>query len=100
RLLCRVLPPGKAGLRFAVWFSALGAIGLVPLLQHASRGSAGAVPAMAAHSMLLLSPRWATYLFWPWVLIAGAGLVRVIASAFHLHRVAAASTVVNPAELD
>ena len=57
-LLMRLLPSGSAGLRFAVWFSALGAIGLVPVVQNflqANRGGAGSVA--VAQSFLVLPAR-------------------------------------------
>jgi len=101
-VLTRALPPGKAGLRFTVWFSALGAIALLPLMHRLllSRAGAHAESLARAHGWMVLAPDWTVYLFWPWVLVASAGLVRVIGSVYHLHRLAATSTAVEPAELD
>jgi beta-lactamase regulating signal transducer with metallopeptidase domain len=100
-ILTEVLPPGRAGLRFAVWFSALAAIGLLPLLQNVlrTREPAGAGFTLAKHGLILLSPDWAAYLLWPWALVALCGLLRVAVSAWHLHQVGSAGTPLDPAQL-
>jgi beta-lactamase regulating signal transducer with metallopeptidase domain len=98
-ILTRLLPPGKAGLRFAVWFIALAAIGLVPLLQHAVRARGLADGQAAAQGLIQLSPLWALYLFWIWAVIACLGLFRVLASACHLYRLGSAGTVVKLVDL-
>jgi beta-lactamase regulating signal transducer with metallopeptidase domain len=100
-VLSRVLPSGNAGLRFAVWFSALGAIALVPVLQNLLQASgSGAIPQAGLRSLLVLPATWAWYLFAVWAAVATAGLVRVGIGAWHLWRVRAQSTVVDLDELD
>ena len=69
--LTRVLPAGKAGFRFAVWFSALSAIALAPLVQNVLRARGGFVDsATVVPSLLVLPANWASYLFVAWAVSA------------------------------
>lgn len=96
----RVLAPGRASSRFAVWFTALGAVGLVPLLQIVLRAKSGAAEfVQAGGSLIVLPQHWAAYLLWSWALAALVGLGRVAFGVWHLHRERMASTVISPAEL-
>lgn len=96
----RVFPLGKASRRFAVWFSALGGIALLPLLQVSLRTRfAESVFARNEHSLIVLPQQWAVYLPGLWLLVVLAGLGRVAAAAGHLRRVRLNSTVIDPAEL-
>ncbi len=96
----RALPPGKAAFRFAVWFSALGAVGVVPLLQAILRSSSAQVEsAGAGNGLVVLPSHWALYFLCSWAVIALAGLVRVGVGAWNLHRLKSASTVISPAQL-
>ena len=100
-LLMRLLPSGSAGLRFAVWFSALGAIGLVPVVQNflqANRGGASSVA--VAQSFLVLPADWAWYLFGVWAMVASAGFARVMLGAWHLWKLRSKSVAVDLSELD
>jgi beta-lactamase regulating signal transducer with metallopeptidase domain len=100
-LLARVLPSGKAGLRFAVWFSALGAIALVPVVQNLLQ--AGGRVGMAqgtVRSLLVLPANWAWYLFGVWATVAMAGVTRVGIGALHLWKLRAQSTAVETGDLN
>lgn len=100
-LLSRVLPAGNAGLRFAVWFSVLGAIALVPVLQNLLQtGGTGGVAQGGLRSLLVLPANWAWYLFGFWAGLATAGVLRVGIGALHLRRLRAQSSVVDLDELD
>ena len=99
--LTRVLPAGKAGFRFAVWFSALSAIALAPLVQNALRARAGFVDsATVVPSLLVLPANWATYLFVAWAVTASLGLARVTAGAWQLRKLRSNSRRVELSELD
>jgi beta-lactamase regulating signal transducer with metallopeptidase domain len=99
-LLSRVLPAGNAGLRFAVWFSALGAIALVPVVQNLLQGAMAEGPVSSAHGLLVLPVRWAWYVFAAWATVAFVGVVRVGMGAWHLWRLRSQSTAVSLDELD
>jgi beta-lactamase regulating signal transducer with metallopeptidase domain len=71
--LLRLLGRQNSGTRFAVWFLALVGIAALPFLSHFGSDSA----AIATSSPITMPVSWAFYLFAGWVLIAGAGLVRI-----------------------
>ena len=99
-LLSRVLPSGNAGLRFAVWFSALGAIALVPVVQNLLQGAIAGESQNTVRGLLVLPVRWAWYLFAAWATVAFAGVARVAVGAWHLWRLRSESTAVQLDELD
>jgi beta-lactamase regulating signal transducer with metallopeptidase domain len=99
-LLARVLPSGNAGLRFAVWFSALGVISLLPVVQNLIQMNGGEATQGSVRSMLVLPADWAWYLFSVWAVVALAGVIRVGIGALHLWRLRAQSTVVETGDLD
>jgi bla regulator protein blaR1 len=100
-LLSRVLPSGNARLRFAVWFSALGSIALVPVVQNVLQvsGNEGISPS-TVRGLFVLPANWAWYLFGIWALVAAVGVFRVGIGALHLWRLRAQSTVVDLNQLD
>lgn len=97
-VLLRVAGRRNSGTRFAVWFCALLAIAVSPLVEISRGGTAGlASPASAAITM----PRsWALYLFGAWALIAAVGLVRVAAGLWHLRTVRGECAALDPRTLD
>src|ERR1700693_1482107 len=69
--LVPVLRGRNAGTRFAVWFSAMVAIAVLPLLGGVwGSGTAPAEGGLAARSAITLPSCWALYLFGAWA--AGA----------------------------
>jgi beta-lactamase regulating signal transducer with metallopeptidase domain len=99
-----------SGERFAVWFSALVAIAVLPVCaslmsgqmsgaawwSHASGVSAEAV----RHSAISLPGSWATYLFAMWATIAAWQLMGVGRSLWHLFVLRRSCVIIHPRELD
>jgi beta-lactamase regulating signal transducer with metallopeptidase domain len=99
-LLARLLPSGNAGLRFAVWFSALGVIALLPVVQNLIQTNGGDAARVGVRSLVVLPADWAWYLFSVWATVALAGVIRVGIGALHLWRLRAQSTVVETGDLN
>ncbi|HEV2699008.1 MAG TPA: M56 family metallopeptidase, partial [Terriglobales bacterium] len=79
-LVLRIGKTRSATARFAVWFSTLLAVVLMPLLaRQASAGTTGG-------SHFELASSWATYLFAAWAVIAGMFLVRLAGSLWHVRQ--------------
>ena len=97
--LLRIFRRQNAGIRFAIWFSALIAIAVVPLVG-------GSVAAHFASSraisrpVLILSDSWAVYLFAAWGLIAGWFLLGVLRGLRHLHSLHKSCVPVDASTLD
>ena len=87
----------NSGTRFAVWFSALVAIAVSPLVEFPEGARELAHPASAAFTM---PHSWALYLFGAWAVIAAAGLLRVAAGLWHVRAIRSHCTVVDPQRLD
>ena len=85
--------------RFAVWFSALMAIALLPVLHgfalSAAPGGAG-VPASA----FTLPGSWVDIIFLGWDSIAGLGVLRVAFGLWQVQKLRAGSTTLDPSTLD
>jgi bla regulator protein blaR1 len=88
----------SSGIRFAVWFSALIAIAVLPMLN--TLHSAPIAGSAAAHSAITLPGSWAVYLFGAWALIATVSLSRVFASLRHLRALRKSCVPVDRARLD
>src|SRR5579862_7966039 len=71
-ILLRLLGRKNSSTRFAVWFSALVAIGVAPLMGSLSFGSAG-----TGRPVLTVSSTWGEWLLGLWGLIAAVALMRV-----------------------
>jgi len=79
-LVLRVARGHNAGTRFAISFSALIAIAMLPLLALSRpSGISG-----TEHPAITVSASWAFYLFLAWALIAGWSLLRLARAAWHL----------------
>jgi len=96
-LLLRMIGRRNSGTRFAVWFSALLAIAVVPFVEFSSGGSSAAHAMSAAFTM----PRtWSLYLFGAWATIALFGLARVAIGLWHLRSIRRNCKPVDLATLD
>jgi beta-lactamase regulating signal transducer with metallopeptidase domain len=101
-LMMRLLPSGSAGSRFAVWFSALGVIGLVPVAQNFLQASASGAARAASWTpgFVVLPAHWAWYVFGVWAVVAIVGFARVMLGAWHLRRLRSKSVAVEVSGLD
>ncbi|HTZ83019.1 MAG TPA: M56 family metallopeptidase [Candidatus Acidoferrales bacterium] len=72
-----------AGTRFAIWFSALVAIALLPVLgtSLSSKISGG----VASHAAITVPDSWALYLFVAWAMLAAWFLLGIGRAVWHLH---------------
>lgn len=97
-VLLRLAGQRNSGTRFAVWFCALLAIAVSPLVEISRGRTAGLVsPASAAITM----PRsWALYLFGAWAMMAAVELVRVATGLWHLRTVRRECAALDPQTLD
>ena len=96
QLIGRTVGRQNSGTRFAVWFSALLGIAALPLFgKLASSGSE-----LARQPEITMPASWALYIFAGWALVAAAGLVRVGAGFWHLHRLRKTCVPIEVATLD
>ena len=94
--LLRLLGRQNSGTRFAVWFLAL--VGIAALPFFSQFGSDGA--ATTKSSPITMPAAWAFYLFAAWLLMAGAGLVRIGVGFWRLRQLRKSSVPVDAAALD
>jgi beta-lactamase regulating signal transducer with metallopeptidase domain len=97
-VLLRLAGRRNSGTRFAVWFCALVAIAVSPLVEISRRATAGLVP--PASAAITMPHSWALYLFGAWAVIAAVGLVRVAAGLWHLRTVRHECAAIDPQTLD
>jgi len=95
-ILLRVLGRQNSGTRFAVWFSALMGIALLPFLSHPAAGRAG----MTQPAEIMMPASWAAYVFLGWALIATVGLIRIGAGFWRLRHLRKSCTSLLPSSLD
>jgi beta-lactamase regulating signal transducer with metallopeptidase domain len=95
-ILLRVIGRQNSGTRFAVWFAALLGIAALPLFGKLA--SSGAE--LTRQSEITMPASWALYIFAGWALAAAAGLVRVAAGFWHLHRLRKTCVPLEVATLD
>jgi beta-lactamase regulating signal transducer with metallopeptidase domain len=81
-ILLRMIGRQNSGTRFAVWFSALLGIAALPLFGHLAAGGTE----LTRQSEITMPASWALYIFVLWAVVAVAGLIRVGAGFWHLHR--------------
>lgn len=86
----------NAGARFAIGFSALMAIAILPVLALSHRGAISG----AAHPVFTISESWALYLFAAWAVIASWSLLRLLRAAWHLHVLRHSCEPINSRALD
>ncbi len=82
--LLRLIGRQNSGTRFAVWFSALLTIAIVPF----SGWFASSTRTVASRAEFTVPGAWATYLFAAWALLALFGLARVVIGLWQLRRLA------------
>ena len=84
-LMSRMVRLQNSGTRFALWFAALMAIALVPLLSRAWWPQAAGIPAETLRRPAITFPvSWALYCFGAWAAIAGWSLLGVCRGLWHL----------------
>jgi beta-lactamase regulating signal transducer with metallopeptidase domain len=99
--ILRMSPRQNSAARFAVWFSALVAIAVLPLCGAAWLARAGNTSAEAvSHPTISVPGSWATYLFAAWAAIAAWQLLGVGRSLRHLYVLRKSCVAVDPRELD
>ena len=94
----RLVPRQGAVTRFAVWFSALMAIGVLPIVGLLT--SANGVGGERAASALTLPGAWAIYVFMVWVAIAAVALLKLVIGLARLVMLRRACEIVQPESLD
>ena len=100
-LLLRLLPRRNSGTRFAVWFSVLISIMILPFLGNAWKtGTTASTQPGAAKAPLIIPASWATYMFMIWGLIAAVALARVITGIWQIYKLRRSCTEVRLDELD
>lgn len=92
----KFLPRNSSRARFAVWFSALVATALLPLLDLKLSESAQAV---SAHAIVTLPMSVAMWIFTGWALLACIGLLRVMAAMWQVRRLRQSSTKLSREQL-
>jgi beta-lactamase regulating signal transducer with metallopeptidase domain len=90
----------NSGTRFALWFSALMAIAILPLFGGSWGRHVGIPAGSATPSTITLPASWALYLFGTWAVVAAALLIGVVRGLWHLHVLRKSSVPVGPAALD
>jgi bla regulator protein blaR1 len=98
-VLLRASRRQTAGAKFAILFSALVAIAVLPLTSGVWPGS-GVSLAISSGARFVVPESWAVYLFAAWAVAAAWSLARVGRALCHLYRVRKSCVVVDPATLD
>src|SRR5947207_3828425 len=99
-LLLRVLPRRNSGTRFAVWFSVLISMLILPFLGHAWKTGAAASSQAAAKAPLIIPASWATCIFTIWALVAIVALARVVTGIWQIYKLRRRCTEIRLDELD
>ncbi|HMF89304.1 MAG TPA: M56 family metallopeptidase, partial [Candidatus Angelobacter sp.] len=99
-LAMRLFPPKSSRTRFAVGFSALVALAMLPVLGAVAMPAAHAkanLPGANPHEALLTIPAsWAAAVFVVWATLALLGLLRVAAGVWHVRRLRQSCVAINP----
>lgn len=90
----------NAGTRFAVWFSALLAIGLVPWVTFEWRPRELISSSTVGRAAITLPDQWAVFVCIVWALIAAWFAVGIGRAIWHLHVLRRGCGVVDPTRLD
>ncbi len=100
-LVARLARRQNSSTRFAIWFSALLAIALLPLLSAVwSARAAASATGIASHPAITLPSSLALYLCAAWLLIAAGALARVGVGMLHLRALRQSCVSVDPDSLD
>ncbi|HZE26534.1 MAG TPA: M56 family metallopeptidase [Terriglobales bacterium] len=97
-ILLRLIGRRNSGTRFAVWFCALLAIAVSPLLEIGSPSRTALIHSPTA--AITMPGSWASYLFGAWALIALLGLLRVAAGLWHLRTIRRSCAPIGLQNLD
>jgi beta-lactamase regulating signal transducer with metallopeptidase domain len=90
----RLTPQKNSQTRFAVWFAALLAVLALPFLG-AEWGAR--VANLTPHNALVIIPEsWALILLCGWVVVAGAGVIRLVAGLWQVRRLRVGCTEISP----
>ena len=95
-VVLRVAHRYPAGARFAISFSALMAIALLPFVARSRQSGISGT----SHAAITVAESWALYLFAAWALIAGWSLLRLVRAVWHLHTLRQSCDPVDPRHLD
>jgi len=95
-VLLHALGRQNSGTRFAVWFSALLGIAALPMFGHFGSSEAR----IPVHSQITLPASWALYIFFAWLVIATASLVRIGVGFFRLRTLRKSCQPIDRALLD
>jgi beta-lactamase regulating signal transducer with metallopeptidase domain len=98
-LILRVVPRQNAATRFAVWFSALVAVSVLPWVSGAWLHT-GATNAAAKHAAVALPESWAIYFLVGWGLLALWFFVRLGLAMSHLNALRRNCVAIDFRELD
>jgi len=90
----------SASTRFAVWYSALIAIGVLPLISGAWWPRGVVLAGAGRQPVITLPDEWALYLFAAWALISGLFVAGVGRAVWHLHALRRDCVAIDPAMLD
>jgi beta-lactamase regulating signal transducer with metallopeptidase domain len=93
-ILLRVVGQRNSSTRFAVWFSALLAIAMLPVL-----GLGSSTQPINSATAITVSTSWALGIFAIWAIIASTGLARVTAGLWQLRKLRATCTAIDSAAL-
>jgi beta-lactamase regulating signal transducer with metallopeptidase domain len=95
-LLLRVIKGQNAGTRFAVWFSALVAVAVLPFVP---RHVAGVAVASASSRQIVLSSFWAVAIFVGWAVIAVVATARLVAGLISVGKLRRQCSAIAPSDL-
>ena len=98
-LILRMVPRQNAATRFAVWFSALVAIAILPWVSGAWLHTEVA-NVTAKHAAVALPESWAIYFLIGWGLLALWFSLRLGRAVWHLHGLRRNCIAIDPCELD
>ena len=87
----------SAGTRFAVWFSSLIAIALLPIINGPLWGKGASA---TEHAAITLPGSWATYIFILWLAVAGGFLFGVARAILHLRNLRQSCTPIDASSID
>jgi bla regulator protein blaR1 len=100
-LVLRMARRWNSGARFAVWFSALIAMAVLPLFAGAEWAGAGtSLTTLAQRPEIVLPGSWALWLFVAWAVIAAFGLARVGVGLWRLRALRSSCVEIDAASLD
>jgi beta-lactamase regulating signal transducer with metallopeptidase domain len=98
-LVLRLVPRKNSGTRFAVWFSTLLAVAILPFLTLPSLRAGAVVSATGSasrHGLFTLPASWAAWAFLVWAVIALAGLLRVAVGFWQVLRLRKSCVPIDP----